>query len=219
LSRRATVAAFLVLAALGLGALALAAADAQRPIAYSQGVPPSHVAAVVAPGQEVCQTPIDLPNPTDAVSLQLGTDHRPGIPFGVIVRDSGGRPIARAANGGGYVDGSVRTVRFREVRGGQTISLCLRNTGRHPLLPYGSEEAHDSGTIANGRKSPLDMALTFLRPRPRSLLSQVPDAFRRAALFRFDWVGPELYWVLGALLVLLVPGLLVFALARAQRGD
>ncbi|MEA2396525.1 MAG: hypothetical protein QOK25_81 [Thermoleophilaceae bacterium] len=217
MSRRAIV-LFAVLVAAGIGALTWSVGAADRVVAYSPGVPPSHVAAVVPPGHEVCQTPLPLPAPTDAVSLQVGTNHRPGIPLRVIVRDLHGRPLAEGGIGAGYQDGGIQTARFRTVPAGSTVSLCIRDVGRAPVYPYGSDSASDSGTVQDGRRGTVDLAITFFRPRPRSALSLVPAAFRHASVFRFDWVGAWTYWVLAALLVLGVPVLCAFAIRDAERG-
>jgi hypothetical protein len=217
LSRRA-VALFAVLVAAGIGALAWSVGTADRLVAYSPGVPPSHVAATVPPGHEVCQTPLPAPAPVDAVSFAVGTNHRPGIPLRVIVRNLRGRVLAEGAIGPGYPDGGLLTARFRTIPAGSVVSVCIRNAGRSPVYPYGSDSADGTGTVQDGRRATVDVAITLLRPGPRSALSLVPAAFRHAAVFRFDWVGAWTYWVLTALLVLGVPVLCALAIREAQRG-
>jgi hypothetical protein len=47
----------------------------------------------------------------------------------------------------------------------------------------------------------------------------MPDALRRAELFRPGWLHTWAYWVLAVSLVIVVPGLLAVALIRAERED
>ncbi|MEA2373822.1 MAG: hypothetical protein QOD53_285 [Thermoleophilaceae bacterium] len=205
---------FVVLVVVGLGGFIWRAAESERPIAYSPGVPPAAVAAVVAPGHEVCQTPLVMGAATNAVDFQVGTSRRPAIPLRISVRDTTGRTIAQGASSD-YQDGKIQRVSFRTVPGAAKVSLCIRDVGRAPVYPYGSESVGDSGTVLDGRRNSVDLSLTFLRSHPRSALSLVPAAFRHASVFRFDWMGAWTWWVLAALLGVGAPILCAFALRSA----
>jgi hypothetical protein len=210
---------FAVAAVAGVAFLVWRASADERTIAFRIGALPRGPAAVLAPGGSVCQTPIDVQEETNAVSVPIGTSGRPGAPLTISVTDLRGRPLARGGVRRGYSDGSLQTARFRRIRPGGTVSLCIRNDGREPVYPLGEDVVIDSGIVQAGRKSTMDISLTFLRPHRHSVLDLVPAMFRHAAVFRFGWVGAWTYWVLAALAVLAVPVLCAYALARAARED
>jgi len=64
------------------------------------------------------------------------------------------------------------------------------------------------------RTDNVDVALELVRAPERSLLSEVPDMFERASLFRPGWMGAWTFWLLLAAVAIGVPSLL----ARALRG-
>ena len=206
---------FALAAVAGVAVLAWRAGADERTIAFRIAALPRGPAAVLAPGASVCQTPIDVQEDSDAVSVPVGTSGRPGAPLTISVTGLRGRLMAQGRVRAGYPDGSVQTARFSRIRSGGTVSLCLRNDGREPVYPLGEDVVLDSGTVQAGRKSTMDISLTFLRPHRRSVLDLVPSMFRHAAVFRFGWVG----WVLAVLAVLGVPILCAYALARAARED
>ena len=210
---------FALAAVAGVAVLAWRAGADERTIAFRIAALPRGPAAVLAPGASVCQTPIDVQEDSDAVSVPVGTSGRPGAPLTISVTGLRGRLLAQGRVRAGYPDGSVQTSRFSRIRSGGTVSLCLRNDGREPVYPLGEDVVLDSGTVQAGRKSTMDISLTFLRPHRRSVLDLVPSMFRHAAVFRFGWVGAWTYWVLAVLAVLGVPILCAYALARAARED
>lgn len=214
MSRRA-VALFVVLVVAGFAWLVWRADQSDRVIAYSPGVPPQQVVARVLPGHEICQTPLALTAASNAAAFSVGTDRRPAIPLRVYVRDLGGRILAETPSAPGYRDGIEQIVRFRTIPSGARVSFCIRDAGRFPVYPYGTESTYDSGTVMNGHRSTRDLAVNFLRPHPRSLLSLIPAAFRHASVFRFDWVGAWTWWVLLGLLALVAPALCALALRSA----
>ena len=210
---------FALAAVAGVAVLAWRAGADERTIAFRIAALPRGPAAVLAPGASVCQTPIDVQEDSDAVSVPVGTSGRPGAPLTISVTGLRGRLLAQGRVRAGYPDGSVQTARFSRIRSGGTVSLCLRNDGREPVYPLGEDVVLDSGTVQAGRKSTMDISLTFLRPHRRSVLDLVPSMFRHAAVFRFGWVGAWTYWVLAVLAVLGVPILCAYALSRAARED
>jgi hypothetical protein len=203
----------------GVAFLVWRASVDERTGAFRIAALPRGPAAVLTPGGSVCQTPIDVQEATDGVSVPIGTSGRPGTPLTISVRDLHGRLLGQGRIRAGYADGSVQTARFHRIGTGGTVSLCLRNDGREPVYPLGEDVVLDSGIVQAGRKSTMDIALTFLRPHRRSVLGLVPSMFRHAAVFRFGWVGAWTYWVLAALALLAVPVLCAYALARAARED
>jgi hypothetical protein len=210
---------FALAALTGIAIVLWRASVDERSVAFLFGAIPRVPAAVLPPRAEVCQTPIELQADADAVSFPVGTRRRTGVPLTVTVRTLSGRPLSRYRIGPGYPSGWVETARFPRLHAGQTISLCIRNDGTHPAYPLGEDTVVGSGTVQGGRSSTIDIALTFLHSRPRSVLSQVPAMFRRAALFRFRWVGAWTFWALAIAVLVGVPFLCAYALARAARED
>jgi hypothetical protein len=219
LRARPALAVFTLAMLAGVAVLVWRASADERTIAFRIGALPRGPAAVLGPGSSVCQTPIDVQEDTDAVTVPVGTSGRPGAPLTVSVHDPRGRVLTQGTVRAGYADGSTQTARFRRIRAGETVSLCIRNDGREPVYPLGEDVVVDTGIVQDGRKSTMDVTLTFLRPRRRSALDLVPSMFRHAAVFRFGWVGAWTYWVLAALALIAVPVLCAYALARAARED
>jgi hypothetical protein len=216
---RAMVAAFLVGA---LGLLVAAVTD-KRHLAFSLAVRPSQPGILIQAGQEVCQRGIDVEEPFDSVSLLLATYFQPGPRLELRVTDDrGGRRLAAGVLPDGYPDSRVSVAKLRgTVPAGGRATLCIRNAGTRKVAlfsgPY-SDNAPSSGAI-DGRYISYDLLVDFVRSKPRSTLSLIPDVFERAALFHPAWVGAWTFWALAALLLVGVPVLLGRALASAERSE
>ena len=216
---RAALVAFLV----GVLGLFLAALTDQRHLAFSLAVRPSQPGILLQAGQEVCQRGIDVEQPFDSVSLLLATYFQPGPRLEVRVTDDrGGRVLASGVLPDGYPDSKTSVTKLsRTVPAGGRATLCVHNAGTRKVAmfsaPY-SDNAPSSGTI-DRRYIAYDLLVDFVRSKPRSTLSLIPDVFQRASLFHPSWVGAWTFWVLAALLLVGVPVLLLRALVSAERED
>jgi hypothetical protein len=96
----------------------------------------------------------------------------------------------------------------------------VANRGRVNAALYGGPDlaARTSTASLEGQPAGTDISLLFLRSHPASSLSLLPAIFRRAALFRPSWIGAWTFWLLAAVVTLLVPLLLALAV-RAAGGD
>jgi hypothetical protein len=218
---KARVAAFLVVAAGGLLALALVAAGDSRAFAFTLGVPPGQVAAELRPGQTACQAPILVSSEFSRLRFQVGTYGRRGEPLELVVRSfRSGRALGQGRLRGGYLDVSQPSVPVGRVAPDQPVEVCIRNGGERKVALYGGTTAAAPGTDARveGAETGTDLTLVFERAEPRSMLATVPDVFRRASVFRPGWVGSWTFWALAVLLGAGVPALLALALARATDG-
>jgi hypothetical protein len=216
--RRRGLALFCAATVSAVAGLVVVAAANETDLAFTLGVGTTEVAADMRPGQQACQTPIDVRERFGAVQVRTATFFEPVPPLEMTIRDTGGGPTlarARIEPTGGQI--SLNTVRVPAVSAGREVSVCFRNVGRQVAGIYGGTAAAGSETLLDGRGVRPDMALVFLRERPASGLSLVPKMFRRATLFHPDWVGAWTFWLLSALLLLLVPALLGRALATAER--
>ena len=219
---RATVITIAVATVVAVVLLVYSGTRDQQHTAFSIDVDPGPpIAATLRPGQEACQGPIHTIAPFGAVFPWLSPNAAPGAAITLSVRDYASRaPLATGEVSQGYAVPVAPTVELSHtVRQGRDIAVCLRSAGPKPVGLIGNPPNTRSGKlVVDGRPKQDVMALLFVRPRPVSLLSQIPAVFRRAALFRPDWVGSWTFWVLA----MLFAGTLVgagYAVVQAERAD
>jgi hypothetical protein len=218
--------AFAAVAGAGMLALLLTSVADRRDLAFTLGVQPAEVAAVLMPGHEVCQRPIDTSADAARVRFRVGTYGRPGPPLEVspIVehRSSSEVVIAgfrKSRVGGGYASGATLAAPVSNVKEGDRLRLCVRNAGREKVALYGNgpAAARTSAAFLDGKQLNTDLTLVFERSSRRSMLATFPDMFERAALWHPGWVGAWTFWVLLAFVLVGVPLLLWRALAASER--
>jgi hypothetical protein len=222
--RRPAVLAAVLCAAAVVAVLAVGALQ-RNSLAFTLGVNPAVGEVILFPGQNVCQTPIDVPagGAFDRVVVQLGSFHRAGPAVAVAVRDTATRRVlARGLVPAGYPDVGVQpthVVRVGHVAAGRRVDVCLTDRGDRKVAVYGNADAaaRTSSAVYDGKPAGVDLALIFRRS-PRSQLAVLGDAASRAALFKFGWTGAWTFWLLGLLVLLAVPALLVRAVRAAATG-
>jgi hypothetical protein len=221
-ARRAR-ALLLALCAAGVLGVVLTAALERRDLAFTTGVPITRVAAILKENGDACQGNVHVLEDFDRVELVPVALDDSTPPLGLEVLDA--RAHSRVAGGradGGYPDKRRLAIATGRVPAGTRIDVCVRNRGDDSVGIAGgkAESVAGSTLVAN---SLLDerraLTLRFRRAEPRSVLSQVPVVFERAALFRPGWVGPWTFWALAALVALGVPLLLARALSAALAPD
>jgi hypothetical protein len=215
--RHAVIALLGVVAAGLVGLVAVALSDERR-TAFTLGVAPGGVAAVLPPSTEVCQSPVRVAEDFNVVNFQVGTYMRPGEPLEVTVRSADG--VARGRLPGGYGDGLEQRVDVGTVAADQKVSVCIKNVGNRRMAIYGGAGAAARLTSAaiDGREQDVDLTLVFER-EPRSALASLSAVFRHASRYRPDWAGPWLFWALGLIVVLGIPVALAAAVGSAARSD
>lgn len=204
--------------AIGLAGLLITGLGDERQRAFTLGVAPTGVAAVLTPGDQVCQAPVRVADDFNIVNFQVGTYKRPGTPMEVTVRSPDG--VARGRLPGGFRDGLEQRVDVGRVDAGREVSVCIKNVGSRRMAIYGNAGAAARLTRAllDGRDQDVDLTLVFER-ESRSALAAVPDVFDHASRFRPGWLEPWLFWVLGALVLFGAPIALALALGWAVRCD
>jgi hypothetical protein len=216
------VRSFLVAAVAGLAVAFAVVAGDDHDTAFTLGVAPGLPAAELRPEAEACQTPVPVAEAFDGVRMQVGTYRRQGSPLAVSIRTADSGPeIAAGRVPGGYADVSQLEVELDStVAPGQRVAVCVRNAGQRKMAIYGGPELANGGTTVEigGRDQKTDMTLVFTRP-PSSLLSQTPEIFERASLFRPVWIGPWAYWLLAGLLLVAVPALLARSLRATSASE
>ena len=216
---RSAAAVTLAACATGLGVLLLVAALDERELAFTLGVVPNGAAVQLEPGEEACQEPIDVAADFAAVRVVPAAEGLPGPALAISVRAlKSGRTLARGRTPEGYSPAEPQVARVGDVRRGERVSVCVRNSGRVRVGIYGGPEqaARTSRALERGRATDRDLSLVFLRDEPGSALGTVPDMFRRSALWHPGWVGGWTFWVLAALVALAVPLLLARAALAAE---
>jgi hypothetical protein len=195
-------------AAVGLLAVLAAAALDDRERAFTVGLPPVRIAAELAPGERACRLDIDVPGDFSRLRLATASFRRPGPALSVSAGPGRGTVAA------GYPDNSTVEVDVGGVAEGERIDVCVTNEGDHRVALYGSPPDTPPDHLGDPELVP-EIAVTFVRDEPRSMLALVPDAFERAALFRPAWVGAWTFWLLLGLVVAAVPPLLAAAYRSA----
>src|SRR4051794_17786973 len=199
-------------------ALAVVAVAQRTSLAFTLGVARAAAVARLAPGEEACQQPIDVPSGGAFDRVALGVSGRAALRL--TVRGAGGGVLATGTLAGGS-PGVARRVRLdRTVRASQRLAVCIENRGPGRLGVYGDADlaTRTSTAAKDGRPLRRDLSLVFERA-PRSVASEVPTMLSRAALFRFPGLGAWAYVVLAVLLVAGGPLLLIRAVEGASTED
>jgi hypothetical protein len=198
--------------------LAVAATD-RRELAFEVGLPAVRVVAELMPGQQTCREDIDVAASFSRVRVVVDALGRPGPALGIEVADRRTRRVLGSARSpGGYSGMASLEADVGPVADGRRARVCVRNEGAGPVAIHGSPPATPPDLLGDPERRPLP-AFTFLREDRTSMLSLLPEALRRAALFRPRWVGAWTYWVLLVVAVLGVPALLAAALRSAYTSE
>ena len=215
---RRAAATFVAICLVAAAAVAVAAAQDERVLAFTLGVSASRVAAPVEPHEVGCQQPVEVAEEFDRLVFLIGTYAEPGPELVVTVRDvDRSEPLASARLAGGYEDNTHQGVRIDGVPAGRRVAICFRAPAGERFALYGGADPAAPRTRAYVAGAPTggDIQLTFERERSRSALSLVPQVFERAARFNIGWVGAWTFWLLLVAFGLLVPLLLLRSLRDA----
>lgn len=198
---------------LALLALVAAAALDDRDVAFETGLPAFDHVASVAPGTDVCVGDVDVPAGFQHVRFVVGTD--PQVqPLRVVVTDegSGDRVGEGRFPGGEPSRGGNVEIPVGDVPAGGRVRVCVANAGIADQRFFGSPPNRDA------TRRPL-LAVVFVREPPATMLSLIPEAFERSALFKPGWYGPWTTWLLLGAAALVVPFLLSRALSAAYASE
>jgi hypothetical protein len=201
--------ALAAVAAIGVLAVLVAALLDDRERAFTVGLPPVRIAAVLQPGEQACRAGIDVPAEFSRVRLFTASFGRPGPALGV---KAGG---ARGTVAAGYPDNSsVEANLDAQTAPGKRIDVCVTNDGDGRVALLGSPPDTPPPYLADPNLEP-KLGITFMRDEPKSMAALVPEAFERASLFRPDWVGAWTFWAILVLVAAGVPALLMAAYRSA----
>jgi hypothetical protein len=221
--------AFGVVLAIAAALLVVALSSDRHQPRFTLGVAPKAPVVNLDPSQQVCQGPIHVPAEAefDHVRTFLGTYFRPAGPRMRIVVESypSGRELRSGTIAEGYPDIAqapplVATV--GTVHANQRIWVCIENVGHAHVAVFGDDGDASPNTYAmlDGRsRVRADITLDFSRDTHPRLLSLVPKAFGRAALFRVPWFGAWTYWLLLASVLLVAPAALLYAMRAVDNSQ
>jgi hypothetical protein len=200
---RGGILTFLVVAGLGLAVLLIAAANDGRSRAFSLGVPDVGGVTTLTPTATVCERPIADPSSFRGVRAWAAPGATP-TPVRMTVSDAQTRQVL--ARGQALVPaaaGPFDVTLTRTVAAHRQLQVCFATAGGAKVALLGSSQVNPTVHLIVGGKpvATLGLSLVMLPDHPRSLLSMVPTAFARAALFKASWVGTWTFWVLAAALL------------------
>jgi hypothetical protein len=209
----------LAIAAAAIAGLLVAAAIDRRDLAFTPGVPIIGTAAELEHNQRACQTNLPVPTAFRRVEFVPLARGAPGPRLSVKVVDTKtGRRLDRTSVAAGYPSGRPLRVDAGRIPAGRRIDVCVTNRGSVDLELAGGKSESVLGSPLMLKAHEVEkwaVSLRFLRGHSRSVLSQVPLIFDRAALFRPGPVGAWTFWAIAALLAFAVPLLLAYALRDA----
>jgi hypothetical protein len=200
-----------VLAAAALAMLVYLFKDADR-YTGTNSVGVRSLVTDVQAGQRLCVGDLEVPDRTGRVQLSIlwPGDRRPSL--GLVVRAGeavrrGTLPGAAIPGPGDLVSVSI-PVRELDTPGEAAAGrICLTPAdGSVTVGGTGGVQADQQPPLLDGEPIDARVAVRFLGPEGDSstLLSALPDAIRRAALFRPGIVGP---WLYAAIFLVLLPAL------------
>jgi hypothetical protein len=195
-----------------IGALAVAAAvvavvwlasDSRRYAATNSAAPRAWATSVEA-GHRLCVTRLWMPAGSDSVRMRLATLGKGPTRVELTLATPEG-----ARRSSGFVSaerGQDLDFPMRPLRRSGPARLCLRPEhllGGVSGTPFLENSVTGPTSELDGAPTPHQISVFFLEPRERSLASALPDALRRAPLFRAGFVGSWTYVALLPLLLLL----------------
>jgi hypothetical protein len=165
--------------------------------AGSNTVSPRYPLPGLAAGQQLCLRGLTLPADADGMTLQLGAPPGPAVPVTMRLGAAGRTQVSHAV-----VPGGTAGSEFRFAAPGRDVpaSACLTTSGTLADTS-GLPASQISGDAYLDGQNIGSLAIRYLRLPSRSVLSALPDATHRAALFRAGFVGPWTYLALALLVV------------------
>lgn len=198
-----------------LGALILGGLRGVAVRAFALQAPNQYPLVTLAPGQTVCEGPVSSPHPFRIVAI-WGAAVGGRATLQVTARTAAlGHVLAAGTSVAHNVDDEEQTTLSAPIRSATPITVCVTDAQGHFSIAGGS--AVHPGIAMTGTPANREFSLLLLS-EPQSLISALPIAFSRAALFRPGWVGAWTFWVLiGG--VLAGFGLALVAVIRALDAD
>jgi hypothetical protein len=171
------------------------------------------------PGARLCISDVTIPADARRLRVQLRTYGRPGPALDIALRAAGTTQALRVA--GGYRDGTFLRVPMRPPPQARLGEVCLRQAGTSRAALIGTVEERTLSRpegVLDGRPIAADAYLVFDEGKQASALHETSTVVERMSAFRPGIVGPWLLWPLLILVVVGVPGGVLWAALRAERA-
>lgn len=173
----------------------------------------------VPAGQELCIADVTIPTGAETLRLQVVARSAPGPALDLRLLAPG--YVQRLTVPRGYPDTALLAVPMRPPDKARLGRVCLALDGPGTVtLAATTEERTRSRPQATlgGEPVDADAYLAFYERERGSALAHAPDIIERMSAFRPGVVGPWLLWPLLALVVVGVPGGVLWAVLRAVRA-
>jgi hypothetical protein len=224
--RSAAAVMVLLFAFVAAVAVSLKGGVTASPVVQDLGVIPTEPVASLRARQELCEGPVGLLGDVAKVTFFPGAVSAQTPAIEVRFRAASGtrRVLASGVVPAGFDPALPQTADIGSARSGALVSLCFRNRGPGPVTVFGDDVGRPTLSTADARLDggaplPRDVAATFSRSTPQSLIHRVPAMMSRASVFRPGFMSPGVWWVLLGAWLLLLPVGVVVAVTAAQRGD
>jgi hypothetical protein len=173
----------------------------------------------VPPGAELCISDVTIPDDARQLRAQVGTFGRPGPELDVTLRAPG--YSERLTVAAGYADSALIAAAMDPPAAARLGEVCVNHRGSAPIALVGSTEdrtlSRPEGKVG-GKVAAADTYLAFYARGSASTVDRAGAIVERMSAFRPGVVGPWLLWPLLALVVLGVPGGVLWAVLRAVRS-
>jgi hypothetical protein len=199
--------------------LLIAGAGGLHTRAFALGSPNQTQVATLNPAQQVCEGPVTSPEPVGAARIWAYTNGGPST-LAVLVEDATTHKVFSSGRFSISTNPSAYTTRLAGTTPSRTpVSICLTASGSHQVVLLGSAPVRPGVLISQaGKPVQREFSLVLLKASSESLISALPTAFSRAALFRPSWVGSWTFWLLTVALLASF-GLAVVAVRAAAGAD
>jgi hypothetical protein len=168
------------------------------------------------PQQQLCIRDVTIPHDAKRLRVQVRTFGRPGPALDVALRAPGyGERLTVPA---GYPDLQVTSAPMTPPRTDSLGEVCLRHGGANEIALAASAEDRTRSRpegVLDGRPERADAYLAFYEAGRSSALSRMGPIVSHMGAFRPGIVGPWLLWPLLVLVVVGVPGGVLWAIHRA----
>jgi hypothetical protein len=216
LLRRRPWLTFVIAAAVALVVLIVSALRPGTGRTFALEVENAEPVATIRAGTQACEGPITSPSSFKEVGIWGGPPKGSAV-MSVLVRNA---HTDRIIGHGTIIATTTSQHRARlgaPVGAGTPARICVLGRGGEFTL-LGSIPS-DRSVHASGTTPGLQFSLVLLHPG-QGLLSSLPTAFARAALFKLSWIGSWTFWLLlGALLATIPLGALAIALVAREDRD
>ncbi|HWV87579.1 MAG TPA: hypothetical protein VNZ62_19165 [Capillimicrobium sp.] len=220
--RRAAIAGAAIVLVLGFLFVVRPFVSEQRPTPAAIPSPASITKTDTVPlqrGHPVCFTDVVAEAHSERISFRVATPFGPTPELRVRLR--GGGYDFTATIPPGLLDGQAAEAAIPAPLVDVPVEVCIRSRGEPLIGLYAADDRARSRSTAiiDGENTFKSVWFQFHEPRWHAMTERLALTIDRMTVFRPDYVGRVLLWILAALFVFGVPVAIVWAYVRALRED